>query len=119
MKTKTPAIVCVLMIFSFFLVGLSYGQQPPDGDRSLKLEGAKMAPVTFSHKTHVDKVKVECATCHHKDAKEPKACFTCHDAKEVKDKAPVAKDALHKTCQTCHKEKGGKAPVKCLECHKK
>jgi hypothetical protein len=119
MRTRIGAVVCLILFFSLTFFTAGYAQQPPDGDRTLKVEGAKLPPVTFSHKTHVDKVKVECATCHHKDAKEPKACVTCHDAKDVKDKAPIAKDAFHKTCQTCHKEKGGKAPTKCTECHKK
>ena len=88
---------------------------------TVKLEGAKMAPVSFSHDTHVNKAKVECAKCHHKDAQAPKACTTCHKA-EAKDKTLAAKDAFHNMCQGCHKEaaaKGAKAPTKCNECHKK
>ena len=42
--------------------------------------------------------------CHHKDPKEPQACTKCHLVAEVKDKAPIAKDAFHKQCQTCHKD---------------
>jgi len=88
----------------------------------IKADGAKMAPVTFSHAVHVEKVKVECVKCHHKEPDNPKACKTCHDLKEVKNGAPKIQDAFHKLCQTCHKEqaeKGAKAPTKCNECHKK
>jgi hypothetical protein len=80
-----------------------------------------MAPVTFSHDTHVEKQKIECVTCHHKNAEHPTACTTCH-GKEAKGKALAARDAFHAKCQTCHKEmaaKGLHAPTKCMECHKK
>ncbi len=79
-----------------------------------------MAPVTFSHTSHVDKAKIDCAKCHHKDAQNPKACTECHGVKQAKDNAPLAKDAFHNQCQNCHKQlKGIKAPTKCNECHKK
>mgnify|MGYP005837793427 CR=1 FL=1 len=111
----------------FFLMGFSVtslatnDKQPPD-TVAIKLEGGKLPPVSFSHKIHVEKNKLECVTCHHKDPKEPQACSKCHLLAEVKDKAPLAKDAYHKQCQTCHKEsaaKGVKAPTACNECHKK
>ncbi len=110
------------LLAAFLLVGVAQAAEPPKGPVVIKAEGAKMAPVTFSHAVHVDKVKVECVTCHHKDADNPKACTTCHDLKEVKNGAPKIQDAFHKLCQTCHKErdeKGAKAPTKCNECHKK
>jgi hypothetical protein len=111
-----------LLIFSF--VGPALADKQPPEPSVIKLEGAKLPPVSFSHKTHVEKNKLECAKCHHKDkdSKEPQACAKCHLVAEVKDKAPIAKDAFHKQCQTCHKESsanGVKAPTSCNDCHKK
>jgi hypothetical protein len=110
----------------FVLAALSpaFAQKAPADTVSLKLEGAKMAPVAFSHPTHVDKAKIECTVCHHKekDTKEYQSCLKCHLLKDAKDGAPLAKEAFHKQCQTCHKEsvkKGVSAPTKCNECHKK
>ena len=123
---KTRVSVCALMLgmvsllflFSYPVSAADYPKEPV----TIKLEGAKMPPVTFPHATHVDKAKVACATCHHKDAQSPKACTTCHGEKEAKGGAPLAKDAFHTRCQGCHKEsaaKGVSAPTKCNECHKK
>ena len=124
MKTRLP--VCALMLFAMLsLLSFSFAASAADFPKepiTIKIEGAKMPPVTFPHATHVDKVKVACTTCHHKDAQSPKACTTCHDPKEAKGGAPLAKDAFHEKCQGCHKEsaaKGMSAPTKCNECHKK
>ena len=124
MKSKVSVyVVCLAVAASFlFAAGASYAQKTPPATVTIKIEGAKMAPVTFSHPTHSDKAKVDCAVCHHKDAKDPAKCTTCHDAKEAKGGASIAKDAFHNKCQTCHKEaasKGKAAPTKCTECHKK
>jgi hypothetical protein len=117
----------ILTIFLFTIFSLSgpvlADKQPPD-PIVIKNEGAKLPPVNFSHKSHVEKLKLECVKCHHKDInpKEPEGCFKCHFFAEVKDNAPTTKDAYHKQCQTCHKEssaKGVKAPTACNECHKK
>jgi hypothetical protein len=114
-----PLLFCLSLLFvvSPAIYAADYPKEPV----TIKLDGAKMPPVTFSHATHVEKVKVECAKCHHKDAQNPKACTTCHGA-TAKDSRPAAKDAFHTRCQTCHKEmaaKGITAPTKCTECHKK
>jgi hypothetical protein len=113
-------LICSLFLL-FFVAPALFAADYPKEPVVVKIEGAKMAPVTFSHAVHVEKMKLECVKCHHKDAASPKACTTCH-GKEAKDKAPAAKDAFHTTCQTCHKEmaaKGTAAPTKCNECHKK
>ncbi|MCX8022282.1 MAG: cytochrome c family protein [Syntrophorhabdaceae bacterium] len=126
MKSKT----FISMVFLFVSLGLvfsftlSYAQKKPAEPMMLKLEGAKMAPTKFSHDTHVEKEKIDCAKCHHKDKdpKQPEGCVGCHPVKEAKGDAPAAKDAFHKMCTTCHKEvasKGKAAPTKCNECHKK
>jgi hypothetical protein len=126
MKVKTYLITAVLVFvcgFMFFVNIASAQKKMPD-TVTLKLEGAKMAPVTFSHITHSQKATIDCAICHHKD-KDPKApqpCRTCHQVDGIKDNAPMIKDAFHKKCQSCHKEsaaKGVNAPTKCTECHKK
>jgi hypothetical protein len=116
------SVCAVLFAFSLLVVSaVVQGADYPKESVSVKLEGAKMAPVAFSHGTHVEKGKIECVKCHHKDADKPQACEKCH-GKEAKDKSPSGKDAFHATCQNCHKDaaaKGAKAPTKCNECHKK
>ena len=112
-------LFCVLLLFCapFGANAAEHPKQPI----TVKLEGAKLAPVTFSHDTHVEKQKIECVTCHHKNPENPTACTTCHE-KEAKGKTPSARDAFHTRCITCHKEmaaKGMHAPAKCMECHKK
>jgi ribosomal protein L40E len=121
MKTGLTAglLFCLLALFCvpFAANGADYPKQPI----TIKLEGAKMPPVTFSHATHVEKQKVDCVKCHHKNPQDPTACTTCHE-KEAKGKTPAARDAFHTRCQTCHKEmvaKGLHSPTKCMECHKK
>ena len=114
----------VLVIVLAFSVNTAFSEKKMPDTVTIKIDEAKMAPVTFSHITHTQKAKIDCAVCHHKDKnpKEPQACPTCHLVKEVKNNAPMTKDAFHKRCQTCHKEnaaKGASAPTKCTECHKK
>jgi hypothetical protein len=111
------AAFCCLL----FVSGTIYAADYPKGPEQIKLDGAKMPLVNFPHAIHVDKAKVDCAKCHHKDAASPKACTTCH-GKDAQGKAPAAKDAFHTRCQGCHKDaaaKGAAAPTKCNECHKK
>ncbi|OPY74433.1 MAG: Cytochrome c3 [Syntrophorhabdus sp. PtaU1.Bin058] len=126
MRRSLPAVtLCVAAVFFVVItICTAAAQKKAPEPMILLLEGAKLAPVPFSHTTHVEKIKLDCIACHHKDKnpKEPDKCVTCHLLKEVKEGAPPAKDAFHKNCQTCHKEsaaKGIKAPVKCAECHKK
>jgi hypothetical protein len=123
-KVSVYAVCLAVAVSLLFVADVSFAQKSPPATVTLKLEGAKMAPVTFSHPTHIDKAKVDCAVCHHKDKdpKNPAACTTCHAVKEAKGGAPTAKDAFHAKCQGCHKEaaaKGKPAPTKCAECHKK
>lgn len=107
-----------------FAVSIADAQKKVPDTVILKLEKALMPPVTFSHPAHVQKAKIACTVCHHKDKdpKEAQACGTCHQVTGTKDNAPPAKDVFHKNCQTCHKDstaKGVKAPTQCTECHKK
>ena len=118
------------MIVSLALLGFLFGsntvlaQKTAPDTITLQSEGGKFGPVPFPHKTHVEKEKIDCSKCHHKDKnpKEPGGCMPCHDRNEVKNGAPPIKDAYHKNCIDCHKqsvEKKVSAPTKCNECHKK
>ncbi|MGA2106193.1 MAG: cytochrome c3 family protein [Syntrophorhabdales bacterium] len=122
MKARfTPCALLSCLSLLFLVSPAVYAANYPKEPVTIKLDGAKMAPVTFSHATHVEKVKVDCAKCHHKDAQSPKACTTCHGS-AAKGSQPAAKDAFHTQCQTCHKAmaaKGTAVPTKCNECHKK
>jgi hypothetical protein len=124
MKTKLWFHTLLLGIVPFFLVSTTiFATDYPKQPITLKVEGAKMAPVTFLHETHTEKQKVACKVCHHKDNQNPKACTTCHGANEVKTGASAAKDSFHKMCRDCHVKgaaaKGVTGPTKCIECHKK
>jgi len=115
--------LCFLLSVSLLFQEVMADKKPPERI-PLALEGAKFPPVDLSHPIHVDKAKIECSTCHHKDKnpKEPSSCLTCHPVKDPTNNAPIAKDAFHKQCITCHQEnvsKGIVVPAKCNECHKK
>ena len=88
----------------------------------------KKAPVKLSHKKHSAEYGVACADCHHdyqggknvwKEGDPIKKCAECHDPKKKQGKADKLKNAYHKNCKNCHKEKGKGPFKKCAECHKK
>lgn len=114
MKKLTIAFLC----FAFFVAFSVFAADAPE-KAVLK---AKNGDVTFPHKAHAETLKITCVTCHHttKEGETPEKCSKCHG---TDPKAPAVKDAFHKVCQDCHKQKnekeGKKAPVKCMECHKK
>jgi hypothetical protein len=123
-KSLMAIVFFALLLSLLYVFNPAVAEKRPPEVISITLEGAKLPPVAFSHTTHIEKAKIECIVCHHKDkdAKEPEGCVKCHLLKEAKDNAPVAKNAFHKQCQTCHKDaltKGINAPTKCNECHKK
>jgi len=122
-STRIVLIFVSVLVVAFCSSAWAQDKAPAE-TMSIKVEGAKMAPVPFSHQIHVDKAKIECTVCHHKakEGKQYEKCVDCHLLKETKNGAPVAKDAFHKQCQDCHKasvKKGVAAPTKCNECHKK
>ncbi|HOV89257.1 MAG TPA: cytochrome c3 family protein [Syntrophorhabdaceae bacterium] len=125
MGNRKLLIVFIAFVFAFIAtLNMVSAQKKAPEPMSLKIEGGKLPPVSFSHVTHTEKTKIDCIKCHHKDKdpKNPEPCIQCHLVKEVKDNAPIAKEAYHKNCIECHKEsvaKGTTAPVKCNECHKK
>jgi hypothetical protein len=121
MKTALLAGLSFCLLFVFCAPFAAKAAEPPKQPVTIKLEGGKMAPVIFSHAIHVEKQKIDCVKCHHKDPQNPVACTTCHE-KEAKGKTPSAREAFHTRCQTCHKEmaaKGLHPPTKCMECHKR
>ena len=126
MKNKHFLISACFIVFlgSLLLFNLASAQKKPAEPIMLKLEGAKLAPVPFSHTSHAEKEKIACVVCHHKDkdTKEPQPCVACHMLKEVKDNAAPAKEAFHKNCQTCHKEsvaKGRTAQIGRASCRER
>ena len=92
---------------------------------------AKLGAVTFDHEGHAGKRAIACKTCHHPSrrqkplASEQQACRSCHTMPAAPPMKTSLQAAFHDpraatgTCVDCHKEKGGSAPVKCMECHGK
>ncbi|MBE9486905.1 MAG: hypothetical protein KAT62_02260 [Desulfuromonadales bacterium] len=79
-----------------------------NGPAEIKMSLKKMGVVTFDHAAH--QALDACAVCHHTDGYEK--CGSCHG---VDPNVIKSKDAFHKQCKNCHKEKGG--PTKCKGCH--
>ncbi len=119
MKAMAKAVLLVTgsVISLLLFAALGYGASvSPAQDIVIKARPyTKLQPVIFSHATHVDKQKIECATCHHKDPAEPKACTTCHNTGGG-NKALPAKEAFHGNCRKCHKDQ---VAWKCHDCHHK
>jgi hypothetical protein len=99
----------LLLVVAAFVVGSALAVVAADAPATVKLD-AKMGTVTLDHAKHTG--LTDCKTCHHLGVEAGK-CSSCHDAKP---EAPKSKDAFHKLCKDCHKEKG---PTKCKECHVK
>ncbi len=95
--------------------------------------------VPFTHKKHVEDLKVACTQCHHKyvDGKNVwkegdavQRCETCHTEATTQGEKKLPPDqqklnlklAFHKNCVECHKtakkdKPDSKAPVVCSGCH--
>jgi Class III cytochrome C family len=92
---------------------------------------AKLGAVVFDHEKHAGKQGIACTTCHHPSrpekplVSENQRCRDCHTMPAAPPMKTSLQGAFHDpraaagTCVDCHRRKGGKAPVKCLECHKK
>jgi hypothetical protein len=125
MRGKFPVYTLFIIISACILCSSnSFAQKKAPEPLTIGVEGGKLPPVPFSHKIHAEKLKIDCAVCHHEDKnpKEPESCLKCHPVKGSEGNAIPAKMAFHKMCMTCHKEslaKDIKAPTKCNECHKK
>ena len=98
------------------------------------LTGSPLGGVRFEHKLHVTRAGNNCATCHHpsrpeKAASAPQqACSDCHTkvaAAPMKTKHqaafhdPMAQSGLCIDCHKADKAKPKKAPLGCMDCHKK
>lgn len=125
-------ILASSLAFLFGVVAAaSQGGKEPD---TVVLKGAPMGGVKLAHKAHAHDLKVKCETCHHpsrpeKALKSPQqACSDCHTKTVAAPMKTNARAAFHDApgkkgiCIDCHATeapKGKKAPVKCLDCHKK
>jgi hypothetical protein len=125
------AALC-LCLFAFSLIAKTPAEtKAPD---TVILKGSPLGGVKFEHKLHTEERGIKCETCHHpskpqKPASAPQqACTDCHTKPATPPMKTATQGAFHNptatagTCIDCHKAedaKGKKAPVKCMECHKK
>ena len=111
--------------------GLALRAEAKDPPKVVVIKGCQKTkpPVTFPHELHVKKNKIECKTCHHKEADTPCSSSKCHASNggKAEGKRPGCaemsplKNPFHIRCVGCHKQKisqSPKAPTKCVECHK-
>jgi predicted lipoprotein with Yx(FWY)xxD motif len=96
MRIGLVAALCCLLTAAAAAATAAEMQQ-----KQIVFETAK-GKVVFTHSDHQDAEK-NCATCHQNNKFEKIAGFN--------------KDAAHKLCIDCHKQKQG--PTKCDECHEK
>jgi len=135
MKKRTLTLIMVSIAGLLFLVAGALTAAGGSDDIMISNEGYKSdkkGPVKFSHKKHIEALKIACTDCHHdyKDGKnvwkegEPvKKCAACHDPLEKKGDVDKLNTAYHNNCKECHKKAvadGKEAPYKkCNECHQK
>ncbi len=105
MKRYLPSILFLTLLTLFMLPLHTLSAEAPT---EIVLP-AKIGTVTFGHTVHQQRVD-SCTTCHHQG--EPVPCGNCHG---VKTEAPLAKDAFHRQCRSCHQKQAG--PTDCKECH--
>jgi hypothetical protein len=69
MKARIVAMsVLFTMSLITFAIFNAFGAEKKQPETvTIKLQGGKLPPVNFSHPIHVEKQKLECVTCHHKD----------------------------------------------------
>ena len=94
-----------MLFFFLLIIGTSQALELPDT--------CKLGKVKFSHKKHIG-IAGDCAKCHHLGPPEIWSCKKCHSAPPTKS-IPKLKEAYHKKCIDCHKEK--KASTLCTICH--
>ena len=147
-KRLLTVLAIVVFATSVVLLGLSGAadQEVPDEisiQASLWGKGHTKSPVKLSHKKHSEDYKVACNECHHvykdgknvwKEGDKVQKCMECHNEPTIKGEKKLPKDkqklnlklAYHNNCQACHKklkkqdkEKYGKIPTTCIQCHPK
>ena len=75
MKAGSLAMLLVSFLLMLFLASpATIAADAPKEPITIKIEGAKMPPVAFSHEAH-QKRGIDCAKCHHKDAKDPQSLY--------------------------------------------
>lgn len=98
------------------------------------LGGSPLGGVKFEHQLHVERDTGQCVVCHHAsrpekpETKPNQACRDCHTKPLPAGMKTTKQAAFHRSsgqaglCIDCHKQanaKGGKSPLKCVECHLK
>ncbi len=120
----------ITIIALLFATAARAGDIPPAG----KITIAGKRPVKFSHQVHSEKLKLDCATCHHDEKNQGRSlasikkiadtgrlkCATCHN-KKATIKPSRRKTTFHNICRACHKKgyEGKHGPTKCVGCHGK
>jgi hypothetical protein len=131
-------ILCLILAFGL-AAAVAQTTKSGEVEDAFIIETKDMKPkdlkpgVGFTHLKHSVDYKITCVECHHdykdgknvwKEGDEVKLCVECHDMKKrgPAKKQYKLKNAMHKNCQTCHKELAkDKKPTgptkKCAECH--
>jgi Class III cytochrome C family len=134
MPKKKFSIYLMMLVFSLgaFAFNLNAAEEKPPV--TVILKGSPLGGVKFEHKLHQERVGTKCDVCHHpsKPGKaltaQHEACFDCHTKPATAGVKIERQGAFHNpmakagTCIDCHlaeNAKGKKAPVKCMDCHKK
>ena len=116
------ASLLVALLFGLVMAGIAFAD---NGPATIVLEAGKKGNVTFPHHQHQQ--KMECGECHHgpghsayTEGMKIHKCDECHNKNdaEMPKKLRSVKNAFHKNCKGCHKEKKA-GPTKCNACHKK
>lgn len=124
MKKTLLITLMITALLGAFTVSVVVAADAPANDVEMKYpgDGAKYAPIMFSHAKHAD---LECAKCHHKMGEsEDMKCTTCHSdtSKKAKRDPEGYYQAFHgksdMSCVGCHKSMK-KGPTKCNDCHTK
>lgn len=118
----------------FLTAGASMAVEVPD-DVKIENKGYKKdrkGPVNLSHKAHTEDYAAACTDCHHdyqdgknvwQESDPVKKCAECHDPQEKQEKAYKLRNAYHRNCKICHRDKvkageSEDAPYrKCTACH--
>ncbi len=109
--------ILVLFVVALFVGTAIIAVAEDRGAAQVKYE-TKLGTVTFEHAAHQE--RTDCVTCHHSGTYDP--CMSCHDGKndKIPEKMRKVKDAYHKNCKECHKEKAPEVDgKKCKGCHVK
>lgn len=131
MKKGAIFAVATAMVLGLCFTGAAMAEDKGPAEMTLEStidKAKKPKPALFPHAKHQE--TLTCADCHHgKDADGKKVeytegmkiekCESCHNkAAGMPKKLTTFKEAAHKNCKGCHKEKDKKL-AKCDVCHPK